>query len=452
MKELFDKVSLKCSKLTTKSYSTSFSLGIQFLNKEIHDEIYAIYGFVRYADEIVDSFHGFHKEELLKEFNNETWKAINRGISLNPILNSFQWVVNEYNIDHKLIESFLESMSMDLTEKIYDQKLYEKYILGSAEVVGLMCLKVFVNGSQERYEALKPAAMRLGAAFQKINFLRDLGKDSEELGRHYFPQLQNQKINQKIKDELVLEIKNDFDQAYLGIKELPLNSRLGVYIAFIYYKNLLHKISKSSIETISNNRIRISNFKKIGLALKAYSEYKLKLSVFNRKALKTIALILLLILSNSSGTLQAKSLEDIRKSYIDCDVSKESSNSFFELVEKSNLDKSINKAYLAAAKMVKAKFGINPISKLLLFKEGRDELEKLIKSEPNNIEMKYIRLAIQHTAPKFLSYRDNLEQDRLALIKHLNKQSTRGDLESNIIKFLKREKLLNKEEQIKLNV
>ena len=177
-----------------------------------------------------------------------------------------------------------------------------------------------------------------------------------------------------------------------------------------------------------------------------------KLSVFNKKASKITVLILLLILSNSYSTVKAKELQDIRKSYIDCDISKESSKAFFELAEKSDLKNNVNKAYLAAAKMVKAKFGINPISKLLLFKAGRDELEKLIKSEPNNIEMKYIRLAIQHTAPKFLSYRDNLEQDKLALIKYLSKQGTRGDLENNIIKFLKREKLINKEEQAKLNV
>ena len=247
MKELFDQVALKCSKLTTNSYSTSFSLGIKFLDKSIHNEIYAIYGFVRFADEIVDSFHDYFKEELLEEFKQETWRAIERKISLNPILNSFQWVINKYDIDHELIKSFLESMSMDLKDQVYDKDLYEKYILGSAKVVGLMCLKVFVNGSQAKYDELKEPAMSLGSAFQKINFLRDLGQDSNELGRSYFPQLQNQNLDQATKEELIIEIKKDFEDARAGIQKLPKNSRFGVYVAYTYYLDLLKKISNSSI-------------------------------------------------------------------------------------------------------------------------------------------------------------------------------------------------------------
>ncbi len=294
MKELFDQVALKCSKLTTNSYSTSFSLGIKFLDKSIHNEIYAIYGFVRFADEIVDSFHDYFKEELLEEFKQETWRAIERKISLNPILNSFQWVINKYDIDHELIKSFLESMSMDLKDQVYDKDLYEKYILGSAKVVGLMCLKVFVNGSQAKYDELKEPAMSLGSAFQKINFLRDLGQDSNELGRSYFPQLQNQNLDQATKEELIIEIKKDFEDARAGIQKLPKNSRFGVYVAYTYYLDLLKKISNSSIEKISQNRIRISNFKKIQLASKAFYEYKLKLGAFNQKIVSIVIFLLVL--------------------------------------------------------------------------------------------------------------------------------------------------------------
>ena len=199
MKQLFDDVSQEMSQLTTKRYSTSFSLGIRFLHKDLHKPIYSIYGFVRFADEIVDSFHGFDKETLLAEFKAETYKSIAQGISLNPILNSFQWVVNKYNIPLELIETFLNSMEMDLGNQIYDKATYEKYILGSAEVVGLMCLKVFVEGNEAEYERLMPSAMKLGSAFQKINFLRDLKADYQELGRTYFPGIEMKEFNATVK-------------------------------------------------------------------------------------------------------------------------------------------------------------------------------------------------------------------------------------------------------------
>jgi 15-cis-phytoene synthase len=450
MKALFDQVALKCSKLTTNSYSTSFSLGIKFLDKSIHDEIYAIYGFVRFADEIVDTFHEYAKEELLEEFKAETWRSIERKISLNPILNSFQWVVNKYEINPELITSFLDSMSMDLKEQVYDRTLYEKYILGSAEVVGLMCLKVFVNGSEEKYQNLKAPAMSLGAAFQKINFLRDLGQDSNELGRSYFPQLQNQKLNLTTKEELINEIKADFKAAYEGIKQLPLNSRFGVYVAYTYYLKLLEKIAKAPVEKISQNRIRISNFKKMILASKAFFEYKMRLSVFN-KEVKLIAPVLILLSLFTAPAFAYSTASDIRKAYIDCDLSKEQAENFLDLVQESDTSTTTNQAYLAAAKMVKAKFGMNPINKMLLFIEGRNELEKLIEKEPNNIELRYIRLAVQKIAPKFLSYRDNINEDRVLLLSHLKEQNQHGDFESNVLRFLKRENLINTKELEQIN-
>lgn len=447
MKELFDKVALECSKLTTNSYSTSFSLGIKFLDKSIHNEIYAIYGFVRFADEIVDSFHDYSKEELLTEFKAETWRAIERKISLNPILNSFQWVVNKHDIDHDLIKSFLESMSMDLEDQVYNVDLYKKYILGSAEVVGLMCLKVFVNGCQEKYEKLKEPAMSLGSAFQKINFLRDLGQDSKDLGRSYFPQLQNQTLNDKVKNELIQEITKDFNDAYKGIIELPDNSRFGVYVAYTYYLDLLKKISNSSVEKISQNRIRISNFKKLSLASKAYYDYKLKLGTFNHQS--KVALILIAIISSLSCPVMA-SPKDVRKAYIDCDTNKTQAIGFYDLVKNEPKSNS-NEAYLAAAKMVKAKFGINPFRKLSLFKEGRNELEQLISNNPDNVEMRYIRLSIQHSAPIFLSYRDNLKEDQGILVENLSLAKLDPDLQNNIISFLTREDLINNKEVLALD-
>ncbi len=268
--ELFDKVSLRTSKLVTNQYSTSFSLGIRFLNKDFREPIYAIYGFVRFADEIVDTFHNHNKQVLLEEFKKETFLAIERGISLNPILNSFQNVVNDYKIDHWLIITFLKSMAMDLDKTNYDQQGYKEYILGSAEVVGLMCLKIFVRGNQKRYEELKDDAMALGSAFQKINFLRDLKADYKGMGRIYFPGLTIDKLNTATKAEIEKDIEADFDKGLNGIKKLPKDARLGVYIAYIYYRSLFDKIKKLKPETILNNRVRIPDSQKLLLFAGSY--------------------------------------------------------------------------------------------------------------------------------------------------------------------------------------
>lgn len=270
MMELFDKVSLRTSKLVTNQYSTSFSLGIRFLNKDFREPIYAIYGFVRFADEIVDTFHQHDKKELLDEFKNETFSAIKRGISLNPILNSFQKVVNDYKIDHWLIETFLKSMAMDLDKTKYDLNGYKEYILGSAEVVGLMCLKIFVRGDQKRYEELKDDAMALGSAFQKINFLRDLQADYKGMGRIYFPELTIDKLNSTTKAEIEKDIEADFDKGLNGIKKLPKDARLGVYVAYIYYISLFDKIKKLQPETILNERVRIPDSQKFLLFAGSY--------------------------------------------------------------------------------------------------------------------------------------------------------------------------------------
>jgi phytoene/squalene synthetase len=270
MKALFDDISERTSKMVTNSYSTSFSLGVKFLGKKFHNPIYAIYGFVRFADEIVDTFHEFDKKILLDDFKVDTYKAIKQGISLNPVLNNFQKVVNEYQIDHKLIDTFLHSMEMDLTEQTYDQQGYEEYILGSAEVVGLMCLKVFVEGDQTRYEELKNSAMKLGAAFQKINFLRDFKADVDGLGRMYFPQLHAQSFNDETKREIEADIIKDFAAGYEGIKKLPKDTRLGVYVAYIYYKNLLKKITNMPVNRILEERVRIPDNQKYALFFGSY--------------------------------------------------------------------------------------------------------------------------------------------------------------------------------------
>ncbi|MCB9188833.1 MAG: phytoene/squalene synthase family protein [Flavobacteriales bacterium] len=277
MKALYDQISVKTSTLITKKYSTSFSLGIRFLHKRFHDPIYAIYGYVRVADEIVDTFHGFNKRDLLEKFRKNTYEAIESGISTNPVLNAYQWVVREYNIPMELTDTFLDSMEMDLGDIEYDQATYEKYILGSAEVVGLMCLKVFVDGDEKMYEELKPYAMKLGSAFQKINFLRDMKADYKELGRTYFPGVDFETFNEGIKAQLEADIAEDFKQGYIGIKKLPKASRFGVYVAYIYYARLLNKIQQTPAESIMNTRIRIPNRKKYALFFSSYLKHSFNL-------------------------------------------------------------------------------------------------------------------------------------------------------------------------------
>lgn len=278
-KSMFDDISLATSIGITKKYSTSFSIGILCLDKSIRDAIYQIYGFVRVADEIVDSFHGFDKKTLLDEFEEETYKSIERKISTNPVLNSFQAVVNKYNIDHKLIESFLYSMRMDLEAKVHDKGSYDTYIYGSAEVVGLMCLYVFVNGDMEEYIRLRPKAMKLGSAFQKINFLRDIKEDSLHLGRVYFPGLNLTRFDDETKDKLVEEIEIEFETALDGIKNLPGTSKYGVYLAYMYYKELTSKILFMKATDLLNQRASVSNFVKLALAIRVIFMRKFKINI-----------------------------------------------------------------------------------------------------------------------------------------------------------------------------
>ncbi len=277
MKALFDKVSAQASKHTTKTYSTSFSLGIYCLNKKLHRAIYNIYGFVRFADEIVDTFHDYDKRTLFNEFKQDTYKAIERKISLNPILNSFQEVVNKYNIEPSLIDSFLKSMEMDLEQTNHNQTTYDEYILGSAEVVGLMCLRVFTDGNEQNYQLLKPSAMKLGAAFQKVNFLRDLKDDYEDLGRVYFPSVNMKQLTENDKRKIELEIEQDFNDALVGIKQLPATSKYGVYVAYVYYLSLLKKIKATPTTKIMLQRIRVNNFEKISLLFSSYFRLSLNL-------------------------------------------------------------------------------------------------------------------------------------------------------------------------------
>ncbi len=278
MKSIFDKVSNDCSKLVIKRYSTSFYFSSSLLSKTIRQDIFNIYGFVRLADEIVDTFHEYPKQELLEDFEKELWRSVDNKISLNPILNSFQHTVNKYSIPKDLINSFLDSMKMDLEKKEYNSvEEYKKYIYGSADVVGLMCLKVFVKGSESSFSELSPFAISLGSAFQKVNFLRDLRDDSNVLNRVYFPNVDMNNFNEKSKKEIILEIEKDFANAVKGIVKLPKNSKFAVYIAYRYYNKLLKKLKRTSSENIVKKRIRIHNLQKFIVIARSYVKYQLNL-------------------------------------------------------------------------------------------------------------------------------------------------------------------------------
>jgi 15-cis-phytoene synthase len=276
-RELFDIVSFKASKSATQAYSTSFSAGIRLLHQRFQNAIYGVYGFVRFADEIVDTLHDYNKEELMRNFRRDTIEAIENRISLNPILNAFQLVYHAYDFDFELVDRFLISMEMDLQKKEYDRAGYEAYILGSAEVVGLMCLKVFTEKNKEQYDRLTPFAMRLGAAFQKINFLRDMKDDFNGLGRAYFPGLDFNRFDDEMKSRIEQEIEEDFDEAYKGILMLPKDARLGVLIAYVYYRQLFAKIRTIPSHRIMEERIRIPNTSKYAMLMSCYIKNNLNL-------------------------------------------------------------------------------------------------------------------------------------------------------------------------------
>jgi len=271
---LFDATTYKCSKLITQQYSTSFTLGIQTLHKKYHMPIYAIYGFVRYADEIVDTFHQHNKKELLDRFRQDTYRAIHEKISLNPVLHAFQLVVNQYLIERDLIDAFLKSMEMDLYKSDYTPDSYKEYIYGSAEVVGLMCLRVFCNGDQKQYDELKSPACALGAAFQKVNFLRDMKSDFDDRGRVYFPAVDFTNFDATAKAQIEDDIQRDFDEALIGIQNLPKEAKAGVYLAYVYYTKLFQKIKASSARKILSERIRVPDSKKLFLLFSTFLKYR----------------------------------------------------------------------------------------------------------------------------------------------------------------------------------
>lgn len=278
MKALFDSVSHQCSKVVTNSYSTSFSLATKMLSGNIRQDIYNIYGFVRFADEIVDTFHDFDKEFLFNHFEKDLELALEQKISLNPILNSFQETFHKYNIDKQLVNAFMKSMRMDLHKNVYlTEEEYREYIYGSADVVGLMCLKVFVTGDNIKYEALKDCAMSLGSAFQKVNFLRDLKADYEGLSRTYFPNTDLSKLDEISKKTIIEDIENDFAKGLKGIRELPIEAKFGVFMAYRYYNQLLKKLKKTPALDIKSSRIRVPNYKKIELLTRSYVKYQLNL-------------------------------------------------------------------------------------------------------------------------------------------------------------------------------
>ncbi|MEY4833954.1 MAG: Phytoene synthase [Bacteroidota bacterium] len=278
MKALFDTVSFACSVKVTKAYSTSFSSAVKMLAPSIRQDIYNIYGFVRFADEIVDSFHDYNKEVLFEKFENELEDAIQNKISLNPILNSFQHTVNKHNISQDLIDAFMKSMKLDLVKQEYKTtEEYHEYIYGSADVVGLMCLMVFVNGDEKKYEELKASAMKLGSAFQKVNFLRDLKADFEGLNRTYFPNTDLNKLTETSKKEIIEDIEADFKMAYEGILRLPIEAKFGVYTAYRYYKRLLTRLKTTPSTEIKNARIRVPDYQKVELLARCYVKYRLNL-------------------------------------------------------------------------------------------------------------------------------------------------------------------------------
>jgi len=272
---LYQTTTFECSRRITQLYSTSFTLGIKTLHPRFHDAIYGIYGFVRYADEIVDTFHDYNKKNLLTRFRQETFQAIEDKISLNPVLHSFQTVVNHYQVDHSLIVAFLDSMEMDLESSNHNLETYDQYIFGSAEVVGLMCLKVFVEGDQQKYEELLEPARKLGAAFQKVNFLRDIRSDFEDRGRVYFPGVDFSNFTLEAKKSIEMDIQKDFDEAFQGIIKLPRGARLGVYLAYIYYMKLFQKIKHKNVTTILNQRVRVPDQMKLFLLVQSYCKHKL---------------------------------------------------------------------------------------------------------------------------------------------------------------------------------
>lgn len=276
-KELFDKVSIRSSRLATHVYSTSFSIGIRCLARELRDPIYSIYGFVRYADEIVDTFHGYDKSRLLDEFKSETYRAIDDKISLHPILNSFQMTVHNFGIERELYEHFFKSMEMDLTHKTYDQSEIESYILGSAEVVGLMCLRVFCCGDETLYQSLKRPAMKLGSAFQKVNFLRDVNFDYHEMGRCYFPGIDLSRFDETAKRQIEEDIEKDFREGYQGIRNLPKTARFGVYVAYLYYTALFKKIKSTPGHAVLKSRVRIDNPRKLSILAYSFVKYQFNL-------------------------------------------------------------------------------------------------------------------------------------------------------------------------------
>ena len=278
MKKIFDEVSHSCSKKVTNTYSTSFSMACKMLSKNIRQDIYNIYGFVRFADEIVDSFHDYDRNMLFEEFNTDLERALENKIHLNPILNSFQITYHKYNINKELVDAFMDSMRKDLTVTKYNtQKEYENYIYGSADVVGLMCLKVFVKGDEKKYKTLKNYAMRLGSAFQKVNFLRDYKSDLEILKRSYFPNIQLDNLDEGAKREIISDIEMDFKNALMGIKLLPIDAKFGVFMAYRYYNQLLKKLKNTPAPEIKNARVRVPNLKKVELLTRSYVKYQLNL-------------------------------------------------------------------------------------------------------------------------------------------------------------------------------
>lgn len=278
MKEIFDSVSFKCSQMVTRSYSTSFSTATQMLAPSIRQDIHNVYGFVRFADEIVDSFHDYDKKELFSRFTIDLENALIDKISLNPILNSFQHTYHKYGIQKELVDSFMKSMRLDLTKSDYlTDADYKEYIYGSADVVGLMCLKVFVKGDEEKYESLRESAMSLGSAFQKVNFLRDLKADYEELSRSYFPNANLEELDEESKKNIIDEIESDFAKGLMGIHKLPVEAKFGVYTAYRYYRKLLSKLKDTPSIEIKNTRIRVPNYVKASLLARSYVKYRLNL-------------------------------------------------------------------------------------------------------------------------------------------------------------------------------
>ena len=467
---LYDRSALICSKSITKEYSTSFSLASSLLSPTFRDAIYSIYGFVRLADEVVDTFHSSQQATLLDEFEFDTRTAIERKISLNPILHSFQRTVVHYRIPWELIDAFLKSMRADLAKKQHSSQSFDEYVYGSAEVVGLMCLKVFVEGDEERYTQLLPAARALGSAFQQVNFLRDLANDYSVLGRSYFPGVDPKKLSAEQRAKIEGEITELFDKALTGIRQLPPGARLGVYVAYRYYRALFQKLSSLPTESLMATRVRINDLAKVGILCKSWLRYRVNVLATPMVWIACAALTSACLGGATLAKCETKVSEEttqgqpssaevtptpgssekpaqsttkvdeltpkkiiaLRQLYYEASEDGDQADILFEQLESVPEDADpLLVAYRAMSNMIQSRDSYNPINKVSYFDDGKRLLERSIERDPTNPELRFLRYSVQDNAPFFLDYSSNKEEDAKIFTPLLNRPP-QSDLERDL--------------------